>query len=139
MARSKKPRKAYVRGKVLAGGNLPMGLQKSRKYETNVLMAMQGLSHGFLNHDMAVELALFVTACSHLPDVTSEAAELINSATKALSAIHDRFTRTGKWGASGDDLRALEGSVPALLDQFKSLPSAMVVDATMSATKRFFK
>lgn len=139
MARSKKSRKAYTRGKVLSGGHLPMGIQKSQKYETTVLMAMQALSGGFLNHDLVVELALFVTACSHVPNVTPEAAVLITEATKALSAIHDRFTRTGKWGASGDDLRALEGSVPALLDQFKLLPSSVVVDATLSATKRFFK
>lgn len=139
MAHSKKPRKPYVKGKILAGGHLPMGVKKACKYETMVLMAMQGVSRGFLTHGMAVELALFVTACSHVPDLTPEAVVLITNATKALSSIHDRYSRTGKWGASGDELRALEGSVPPLLSQFKMLPSSVVVDATLVATKRFLE
>lgn len=137
MARSKKPRKAYAAGKVLAGGHLPMGKSKAQSYELSVLMAMQGVSKGFFTHSMAVELALFVTACSHLPNLTPEAVQLVITATKALSSIHDRHARTGKWGASGDDLRALQASIPALLEGFKTLPSSMVVDATMGATKRF--
>lgn len=139
MARSKKPRKPYQRGKVLAGGHIPMAKSRADQYETLVLMAMEGLTHGFLSYDQAVELALFVTAVSHVKCLPTEYPPIITKATKALSSIHDRYGRTGKWGASGDDLRALEESIPTLLGYFKSLPSSEVVDATLSATNRFFK
>lgn len=138
MGKSSKPRKPYVRGRVLAGGHLPLVRSKADLYETKVLMSMAGLAQGFLTYEQAVELALFVTACSHTPELTPTEIAAVTMATKALSDVHSRFERTKKWGASGDELRMLRESLPLLVAYFRKLPSAMVVDATLAASKRFF-
>lgn len=137
MGRSSKPRKAYVPGKVIRGGHLPLPVAKSEGYELKALMYLQALAGGFCTSPMATEAALFVASCAKLHDLSPGMCDLVLSASRAMSSIHDRHTRTGKWGASGDELQCLEKTLPKLVARFNSFSRGKVSDATLEAQMLF--
>lgn len=137
MGTSKKPRKAYCRGKVLKGGNLPLTRDKALQIEARALMSISALVGGFMNTAMATDFALFVAACSYLPE-DDELPPLVLPATRVLCSVHDRFTKTKRWGVSGDELVVLKEVIPKLVARYNSCNRGVALNAMLKAHNRFF-
>lgn len=140
MAKNKKPKKAYVRGKVLAGGHLPIPKRRADSMETKALMALAALKGGFFTQDMGLDLSIFLTACSKFdPGSDDPWKEGLISAMRAMSGIANRHTATGKWGASGDELSTLSAQLPMLVEVYKSATRSEVAGAMSAAETKYLR
>lgn len=136
MAKSSKPRKAYKPGKVIKGGNLPPPLAERLRQETKALMALTALRNGLYNAKMGMDLIMFLAAFKPIIVGNHDAGVLLLSAFKVINAIKDRETRTGKWGATGDELKILEDAVLAFIDLYHSLNRAELEEGKADAERR---
>lgn len=136
MATNKSPKRRYKPGKVIAGGHLPLPLREKEKTATKALMALAALRDGGYNSDVGMDLILFLTACKKLVENNQEALALLLTAFRAINAIKDRHTRTGKWVPTGDELRGLQETVPAFIDMYSSLTRDEAIEAKMHAEER---
>lgn len=137
MSGSKKPRKKYHPGKVLAGGHLPPPAKNVQQVETKALMALESIRSGFYDRDIAIDLISMLTVCRKvIGNGDTEALRLLHRAFSALNSIKDRHSRTGKWGASGDEIRALSESVPPMIDLYKQMNRDEIASGVASLNYR---
>ena len=136
MSAPKKPRKKYQRGKVLAGGHLPLHRRKTVVTETQVLMTLTGLKEGFFTDGMIVTLSMFLTACAALP-IRDDMERRLSEAMEATARIAVRHTNTGKWGMSGDEYKNLAGNVLYLLEIYKDSTLDQVASAMAVANRTY--
>ena len=71
---------------------------------------------------------MLTLAASHIHD--DEAVRLANFADVALKNIRDRWKRTGKIGATGDEIQALNALVDYSEDWWKRRPGTLYIDAS---------
>lgn len=109
MATSRKPRKAY-RPKPRT---LPLTIRHNAEGDTDLQLIprldLEALREGRADesqwHGLTARLNLgMVLANSHHPQA---AIDVMRSSLDAMRAISTRHARTGKWGAAGDELRAI--------------------------------
>lgn len=122
MAGNKKPKKKYVRGKVIAGGHLPAPVAKTKEVEMKALNALSSLRNGYYNSEIALDLIVFLTVCQSVISKEDTAPlQYLLAAFKAINSIKDREIRTGKWGVNGDELRVLNETIPMFIDLYKQM------------------
>lgn len=121
------------RPKYHPGGHLPLPNSKALKMETQALMALAALRGGFFSQDLGLDLSLFLTSFEKLP-LTDEEIDFFHlPAMKAMASIANRHTRSGKWGASGDELVILDRCIPWLATKWVSFPRGLIADAQYRA------
>lgn len=118
-----------IRKKYHAGGHLPLPKSKAVKMETQALMALRALRGGFFSQDLGLDLSIFLTTFETLPLSEEESAQFHLPALLAMSNIAKRHTRTGVWGASGDDLVTLDRCLPWLAAKWVTFPRGLIADA----------
>ena len=129
MAANKKPRKKYVK-KIVKGGHLPVPQSVILQWETRGWNALAALREGRYDREIGLELILILTVIRKVvPNDSTEVLAMLLRAFQTINEIKARFDRTGRWGASGDDLRALEEVIPPLLSLFPQLNRGEMHDA----------
>lgn len=88
---------------------------------------------------MGLKLVMFLAQFKILCDSNPDALRLMLSGFRALNSIKDRHTRTGKWGANGDELKVLEDVVPAFIDLLPKINRNEFMEGDMYAKDRLTK
>lgn len=136
MAKTKKPKKQYQRGKVIAGAHLPIPAKIKDTKETKALMALTALEGGFYNKAMGLDLVMFLSDCRHIAKDDMETCAKLLPAFRALNSIVDRNHRTGKWGVTGDERNVLKKVVPEMVEYYKKATAGQAIEAgTISNAK----
>jgi len=120
MSKTKKPRRAYQPHKAMAGGNLPLPITQQQQIETKARMAVTALRQGFYNARIGMDLIMFFAACKPAVEGSREALLLMQQAFRVINSVKDRETRTGKWGATGDELKVMDEVVPAFISLYQT-------------------
>lgn len=137
MAKNKKPRKKYVPKTFMVGGKLPTPAKVLSDWEIRAWNAVAAIRQGRYDRDVGLDLILVLTMIRDIvPNEDVEVLQMLHAAFKAINAIKDRFDRTGRWGASGDDLRVFEETIPPLLGLLPQMNRGEFYQAMLRAQAR---
>lgn len=139
MAKAKKPRKQYQRGKIIPGAHLPIPAKIKDSKETKALMALTALDNGFYNKDMGLDLVLFLSDCRHIAKDDLATCSKLLPAFKALNSIVDRHGRTGKWGVTGDERNTLKKVVPEMVDYYRAATKGQAIEAGVETDLKYVR
>lgn len=115
MSKSKKPRKAY-RGPKYATGALPIKFGLSQEAKTNLRLPPHLILEAYKTGKGDEQGAHTLAACVNIGVVlarkqTQEAQQVMSAALEAMHKVMDRGNQTGKWGMSGDEMKAIGESL----------------------------
>lgn len=136
MPSSKKPRKKHTQGKVIKGYNMPVPLKRQRVEEMTALAALASLKSGTYDQRTGLTLVMFLAQFKPICEDNPEALRLMLAGYKVLNEIKDRHTRTGKWGATGDELKVIGDVIPAFIELIPQLTRDEFTTGALYAEKK---
>jgi hypothetical protein len=133
MGRSTKPRKAYRPKAVVK----PLGIRNEQDFEFPGYAASMALGKGHFEEQHAYDLLQSADLARRIAPNGHAILPIAQDMVNAVAAIQQRAQRTGRYGASGDEMRILRDGIGRTTDYLRSVPNADIWRASKAALDEF--
>lgn len=133
MTKTKKPRKAYKPKPCV----LPLGMRRAVDMEMPGWQASIALGMDHLQEQHIYDPLSNADLTKRTAPAGHPILDVAQAMVLACAAIQQRAERTGKTGATGDEMRALKDGLPLTMAFLRTVPNAAIARASAACVAEF--
>lgn len=133
MGKSQKPRKPYKQ----KANVKPLGIRNSVTMEMPGYSALLALGQSHFEEQHVYDLLSNADLTRRVAPDGHPILPLAQEMVEAVAAIQERAQRTGKHGATGDEMKVLREGLAKTMDYLRTVPNAQIWRAAKAASDEF--